>query len=590
MMPLLPGDQLWNRYRVERVANAVLEGAWLSPLHRGMTPDDARTRFLLVPLSPVSAHPLSALLDVLQSASTVSREKGDETTPHKQWPLIGQVDFIGGAEDGGSAVVTAPASITLATLISRTGPLMPAQVLPIMIDLAGSVHELLKAGSGPDENESRAKKLPLLLARLLNPDALSVTTTNSRFMFQVELAESARLTNLPAWAEFLPPEVFIDEPVTAAACVFSLAQIAAYCLGHSDGRMPFNKLSMERAYAALAEWIAGKHDPAHDFLAGTAAAALHEDFKELIARCLSRKASKRIATPARFVTALEKLEREPWAQSVNCCEYCGFVMGTAAECPCCGKPAMVHGADVLSGAAGKSGQHRKAVKGGTALKTKSQPDVVNAVLMQVPAGMVLIPGGTFLSGERKVPRALRHFAIDTLPVTEKEYKEYLAATEKSPREEGPGSRPDTSDSLPVTGITWHEASDYASHVGKRLPTVFEWEKAARGVDGRKFPYGNTFKPECGRLRVPEDTTHEQGPAAVGSYPDGMSPYGVLDMAGNVLEWTSSARRAGARLFRAVKGACFKDGSADLTRCTSIQYLPAECSDPTLGFRCVKDVD
>ncbi len=125
--------------------------------------------------------------------------------------------------------------------------------------------------------------------------------------------------------------------------------------------------------------------------------------------------------------------------------------------------------------------------------------------------------------------------------------------------------------------------------------MHEWEKAARGVDGRKFPFGNTFKPGCGNLRAlsAENSAGEAEPAAlapVGSYKSGASPYGVLDMAGNVLEWTSSARRAGERFFRAVKGASYLDGSPQLARCAGVQYLPPETAEPYLGFRCVKDVE
>ena len=86
-------------------------------------------------------------------------------------------------------------------------------------------------------------------------------------------------------------------------------------------------------------------------------------------------------------------------------------------------------------------------------------------------------------------------------MTEGEYKRYLNDAGERPRENGPGSRGPEFDGFPVTRATWYEASAYAEHFGKRLPTVYEWEKAARGNDGRKFPYGNAYKPNCGRLRV-----------------------------------------------------------------------------------------
>ena len=96
------------------------------------------------------------------------------------------------------------------------------------------------------------------------------------------------------------------------------------------------------------------------------------------------------------------------------------------------------------------------------------------------------------------------------------------------------------DANPVVGVTATDASIFCRWVGGRLPTRAEWEKAARGIDGRQFPWGNTFDPAKANF----SSTH---PAPVGSYPDGASPYGVMDMAGNVLEWTADDARLGGHM-------------------------------------------
>lgn len=177
------------------------------------------------------------------------------------------------------------------------------------------------------------------------------------------------------------------------------------------------------------------------------------------------------------------------------------------------------------------------------------------------------------------------FYIDIHEVTNAQYAKFLQAT---------GHRQPAfwNDRLlrqpryPVVGIGWEDARAYAAWAGKRLPTEWEWEKAARGTDGRRWPWGNQFGVgNCNSEEIGLGTI-----AAVGTY-TGVSPYGLFDMAGNVWEMCEGQWSDGRRSGPVMRGGCFNNDRFGVR--TSVRWSPrseAQIQNGTswLGFRCVMD--
>jgi len=197
--------------------------------------------------------------------------------------------------------------------------------------------------------------------------------------------------------------------------------------------------------------------------------------------------------------------------------------------------------------------------------------------------MILIPAGEFLFGANKQPMTLPAYYIDRTQVTNAEYKHYVDATKASfPSHWRKGVPPAGTENHPVVHVTWFDAVDYAKWAGKRLPIATEWEKAARGTDGRVFPWGDTFDKKC--LNCGEGGPLDTVP--VGQYsPQGDSPYGVVDMAGNVYEWTNDGNEV---ITMGLRGGSWLEGR-DAARTFVVRKHTPRRKNDFIGFRCVMDV-
>jgi len=225
--------------------------------------------------------------------------------------------------------------------------------------------------------------------------------------------------------------------------------------------------------------------------------------------------------------------------------------------------------------------------------------------------MVYIPAGDFIMGsndknapgnEQPAHRVyLDAFWIDRTEVTNAQFHRFVRETGYRSEDEQAGFGFSWKnfymagqDRYPVRWVNWGDAAAYARWAGKSLPTEAQWEKAARGTDGRRYPWGNLWKSNYLNLA---DCFCVVGP--VGNFPAGASPYGVLDMAGNVREWCAdyydpniyshSPRRnpigPPAGEARVCRGGSFGSGPQGFRVTIRERVLPNRGDDRT-GFRCV----
>jgi formylglycine-generating enzyme required for sulfatase activity len=226
----------------------------------------------------------------------------------------------------------------------------------------------------------------------------------------------------------------------------------------------------------------------------------------------------------------------------------------------------------------------------------------------IPEEMVTIPAGPFVRGttsggfDEQPQRTIYvdTFSIDRYEVTNHQYQQFVAAT--GHRKAGPPSRYAKSigrmrgTNQPVVYVSWDDATDYCRWKGKRLPTEAEWEKAMRGTDARLWPWGNEEKPNGANWARVQDGYEVS--ARVGSFSTDKSPYGVMDGAGNVMEWVADwyqetyYKEAPDKdppspefgTFRVMRGGGYTTTGGDV-RITSRSKMVPDFRDETIGFRC-----
>jgi sulfatase modifying factor 1 len=200
------------------------------------------------------------------------------------------------------------------------------------------------------------------------------------------------------------------------------------------------------------------------------------------------------------------------------------------------------------------------------------------------------------------------FYIDTYEVTNGQYLEFVRATghRKPAHPSNPkrnlwqdGMVPETVLDRPVVNVDWYDAHAYCTWAGERLPTEAEWEKAAKGTEDRRFPWGDV-EPTDKHLNFLQRWVGEKTLMPVGSYEDGKSPYGAYDMAGNVFEWVNdwydsryyiespakNPQGPGAGERKVIRGSGWPSETPTVRIFTRFGSDPKDRNEST-GFRCAK---
>jgi len=223
------------------------------------------------------------------------------------------------------------------------------------------------------------------------------------------------------------------------------------------------------------------------------------------------------------------------------------------------------------------------------------------------APAVLIPAGKFVMGDdENSPRRemfLDAFYMDRYEITVARYGNFLKATGKlNEPDDFPESDLKKFGDFPVVGVNWHGANNYCRWAGKRLPTEAEWEKAARGEDGRNYPWG-LDEPTSAHARFGVSSrkpVYPDGVSRVGTHPRGMGPFGMYDLAGNAWEWVAdwystsfprgesqNPKGPDSGTAKVIRGGGWMD-PADRITATKRMYLNPNESMEDTGFRCARD--
>ena len=453
--------------------------------------------------------------------------------------------------------------------LQRQGQLAPAAALETMKQVSralgwaharGVVHRDVKPGNIRLDREGRAVVLDFGIAK-----ARDVSTVQTNVDEQL---------GTPA---YMSPEHLRGETCDGRSDLYSLGIVFFEALA---GRRPFTGPTRQAVEQAQVNTPAPSPD--------TIDPAIPSGYCQVVLRLLEKDPARRYQSAEELLDHLEAL---------------GKAASAARPLPAKSRsrwPAVATAAILIAGVAVAIYLRRPAPTAAVTVPPPAERIVLRGGAMR------LVPAGSFTFGDasKESPNPLRTaflpaFYMDETEVSQAAYKQFCDATGRAYPETPSGSQPD----YPIVNVTLADAQAFAGWAGKRLPTEEEWEKAARGSDGRTYPWGNT--PPARQANLPGAADGFEQVAPVTAFPEGASPYGMLNMAGNVWEWTASRYPASGQEIAemksllpeaagdwyVIKGGSFAPETTELwLRVYMRRGLPAAGKSPFIGFRCVKDAN